>query len=457
MYTQEETFAAVRKVADLIRRAGGRALLVGGCVRDSLLPNPVKSKDFDLEVYGFSHEKLEQVLSSHFDIDFVGRSFGVFKLHHYDIDVALPRRETKLGLGHKSFEIRPDPSMTIEEAASRRDFTINAIYKDPLTDEVIDPFGGVEDLRSGILRHVSSHFSEDPLRVLRAMQMIARFGLVAAEETVAVCRGMTPENLPKERLFEEWTKLVVKGKTISAGLKFLRGVGWVRYYPELAALIGCKQSPKWHPEGDVWNHTLHCLDAYAASREGFSDDENQIVGLAVLCHDFGKPASTYYDKRKALLRSPGHDVAGVEPTKSFLSRLTDELRIFKDVTVLVKLHMRVYSLWSSKSSDSAIRRLASEVGRIDRLLRVAAADDAGRPPFPRNPEPIIWLEQQAERLRIKDTAPEAIVRGRDLIKIGLKPSPLFGEILSKAYEAQLEGAFFDLDGGIEFCKQRLNN
>lgn len=457
-HSPDDTMSAVRDVAGIIRCAGGRALLVGGCVRDSLLPAPTPSKDFDLEVYGFSHDNLERVLASHFDIDFVGRSFGVFKLHHYDIDVALPRRETKLGLGHKSFSIQPDPSMTIEEAASRRDFTVNAIYRDPLTDEIIDPFGGACDLKAGVLRHVSSHFSEDPLRVLRGMQMVARFGLEPADETVDVCRAMTPENLPKERLFEEWSKLLLKGKVISSGLKFLRAVNWVRYYPELASLIGCRQARQWHPEGDVWNHTLCSLDVFAANRDGWPDDENLIVALAVLCHDFGKPSTTYYNSVKKRLCSPGHDVAGVAPAQAFLGRLTDEVRVLRDVCVLVKRHMSVYSLWACKRcSDAAIRRLAAEVGRIDRLLRVAAADDAGRPPFPSNPEPMRWLGEQAERLRIMDSAPKAIVQGRDLIRLGLKPSPLFGEILSRAYDAQIDGAFFDVDGGVEFCKRLLND
>ena len=171
------TLETVKEVARLVKKAGGRALLVGGCVRDSLLGADTEIKDYDLEVYGLESEKLESVLSARFKLDLVGRSFGVIKLHHYDIDIALPRRETKLGAGHRAFGIDSDPFMPIEDAAARRDFTINAIYRDPLTDEIVDPYGGRRDLEERILRHVSPHFAEDPLRVLRGMQFVARFCL----------------------------------------------------------------------------------------------------------------------------------------------------------------------------------------------------------------------------------------------------------------------------------------
>lgn len=451
MAAPSNTREIVNEVARLVKEAGGRALLVGGCVRDSLFGGEAEIKDYDLEVYGLEGEKLESVLSSRFKLDLVGRSFGVMKLHHYDIDVALPRRETKLGIGHRAFGIDSDPSMPLEDAAARRDFTINAIYRDPLTDEIIDPYGGRRDLEGRILRHVSPHFAEDPLRVLRGMQFVARFDLSPAIETIEMCRSMTPENLPRERLFEEWSKLLTKGVRISAGLEFLRAVGWVDYYPELAALIGCRQAPEWHPEGDVWNHTLCCLDAFARERGDCSDDENLIVGLAVLCHDFGKPATTYFDPAKERLRSLGHDEAGVGPTKAFLERLTDETRILREVPPLVRNHMKPYAMWRGGAGENAVRRLAAEVVRIDRLVRVAAADDGGRPPFPSNPEPMRWLMAEAERLRIKDSAPRPIVQGRHLIEMGLKPGVKFGEILKSCYEAQLDGAFADLEGGLEYC------
>ena len=452
-------------VAELVREAGGRALLVGGCVRDELCGG--HPKDYDIECFGISADDLQTALRKKFELDLVGLSFGVIKLHHCDIDVALPRRETKLGLGHRAFGMEYDPNLSIDEASARRDFTVNAIYRDPLTGEVLDPWNGREDLRRKILRHVSDHFREDPLRVLRGMQFVARFDLEPAPETIEVCRGMTPEGLPPERLFEEWAKLLTKGVKISKGLEFLRAVGWTRYYPELERLIGCRQDPEWHPEGDVWNHTLCCLDAFARERgekvekvervEGVGrverDGEELIVGLAVLCHDFGKPATTAFDPVRKRIRSLGHDEAGVEPTLSFLRRLTNEERLLKEVPPLVRLHMRPFAMWKDKSSDNAIRRLAAQVVRIDRLVRVAAADDAGRPPFPSEPEPLRWLLEQAERLRIADSAPKPIVMGRHLIDLGMKPGADFGRILKACFEAQLDGKFFDLEQGLEFVKE----
>ena len=449
----------VKVVAELVKRAGGQALLVGGCVRDELLG--LKPKDFDIECFGISGQDLQATLGEKFELDLVGISFGVIKLKHLEIDVAMPRRETKLGLGHRAFGMEYDPTLTIEAASSRRDFTINAIYRDPLTDEILDPWNGRVDLEKRILRHVSPHFVEDPLRVLRGMQFVARFDLTPAPETIEVCRGMTPEGLAPERLFGEWEKLLTQGVKISKGLNFLKDVGWVKYYPELEKLIGCKQDPEWHPEGDVWNHTLCCLDAYAKERDNRTVEQSEqsnnpddlIVGLAVLCHDFGKPKCTAYDPVRKRIRSLGHDEEGVEPTLSFLRRLTNEERLLKEVPPLVRLHMRPFAMWRDKSSDGAIRRLAAKVVRIDRLIRVAAADDAGRPPFPSEPEPLRWLAEQAERLRVADSAPKPIVQGRDLIALGMKPGVEFGRILKAAYEAQLDGKFSDIKGGIEYVKK----
>ena len=449
--TAGDDIEAVREVARLAKAHGGRALLVGGCVRDELLG--LEPKDFDLEVYGIAPDALKAILSASFRLDLVGASFGVVKLHGHDIDVAVPRRETKLGLGHKAFEMEYDPALSVREAAARRDFTVNAIYRDPLDGEVVDPWNGRGDLEAKVLRHVSDHFREDPLRVLRGMQFVARFGLRPAPETVEVCRGMTPEGLPCERLFEEWAKLLTRGVEISAGLNFLRDVGWVKHYPELAALIGCRQAPEWHPEGDVWNHTLCCLDAFARRRTGGDDD--LIVALAVLCHDFGKPSTTFYDRKAGRLRSPGHDEAGVEPAKSFLRRLTNEERILKEVPPLVRCHMRPFALWKSRAGAGAIRRLAAEVVRIDRLIRVARADDEGRPPFPSEPAALEWLAAEAERMKIADSAPAPIVMGRDLVAMGLKPGVDFGRILKACYEAQLDGVFADHEGGLAYARGKI--
>lgn len=441
-----------QEICGQVRSIGGRALLVGGCVRDGLLGLP--SKDVDLEVFGVEPEALERALRKDFEVLTVGKSFGVFKIRGIDVDIAIPRRESKTGRGHKGFTIEGDPTMTVAEAAQRRDFTINAIYFDPLTGEWIDPTGGRADLAARVLRHVGPQFAEDPLRVLRAMQFIARFGLTAAPETVMACRDIEPEELPPERLFEEWRKLIVKGVAIGAGLTFLRDCGWVRYYPELAALIDCPQDPEWHPEGDVWVHTLHCMDAFAAERIG-DDWEDLVVGLAVLCHDLGKPETTeFIDGR---WRSHRHEALGEGPTRSFLDRLTRHRDLVEAVVPLVTHHLRPALYYKDRVNDSAIRRLAREVIRIDRLVRLASADMRGRPPIQVDRFAAgEWLMERAEALRVQDAAPKPIIKGRHLIDRGFKPGPVFKEILQTCFEAQLDGAFSDVEGGLTYLDHLLS-
>ena len=440
------------ELAERVREAGGRALFVGGCVRDALLALP--SKDADMEVYGLPEPDLFALLKRHYKVNAVGRAFGVFKLRGLDLDVSLPRRESKQGSGHCGFTVTGDPYMSPQEAASRRDFTLNALSWDPLSDELIDPFGGQRDLEEGVLRHTSEKFSEDPLRVLRAMQFLARFELKIAPETLELCRKITPENLPAERLFEEWSKLIRKGKTPSRGLWFLKSSGWLQYYPELAALDGCPQDPKWHPEGDVFTHTAHCMDAFARQRIG-DDYEDLVVGLATLCHDMGKPATTYTDET-GRIRSPRHDVEGIVPAEKFLRRLTRHQQLIEDVLILVETHMRPAELHKGQASDSAVRRLARKVGRIDRLIRVSQADMGGRPPMSADFPAGGWLLERAETLAVKDAAPEQLILGRHLIDAGLTPGPHFKRLLDDCYEAQLDGVFDNLDDGLKYLHARLN-
>lgn len=445
----EKQRTAANQVAEILRKAGGRALLVGGCVRDGLRGIP--AKDIDMEVYGLEADAVEAALQPHFRLDTVGRAFGVFILKGLEIDIALPRRESRTGPKHTDFKVEGDPDMSPRDAASRRDFTINAISFDPLTGEQLDPYDGATDLEARRLRHVSEAFSEDPLRVLRGMQFIARFGLTAVPETAELCRALSPEHLPMERLWEEWKKLILKGHQIGDGLRFLQECGWLHYFPELDALDGCEQDPKWHPEGDVWVHTCHCLDAYAAQRTG-DEWEDLIVGLAVLCHDMGKPDTTYTDD-DGRIRSPRHDVLGVPVAERFLQRLTRQKKIFEEVLPLVEQHMRPLALYRDGAGDSAIRRLAARVKRIDRLVRVAHADKNGRPPiqpdgFPEGK----WLLDKTTELAVQDNAPKPLLLGRHLIELGVKPGPHFGQLLDRAYDAQLDGAFVDEEQGRDYLK-----
>jgi len=435
----------LQHLASLLHDVGGRALLVGGCVRDLLqgLPN----KDLDVEVYGMDLAEVQQCLAKEFRLSLVGISFGILKIHGYDIDIALPRTENKIGAGHRGFVVMTDPHLSFQEACSRRDFTLNAIMLDPLTGEVIDPLGGENDLRQGMLRHCSPHFAEDPLRVLRAMQFVARFGYAVAPETLALCATLSQEELPPERLAGEWEKLLLKGKYPSKGLTFLRESGWVRFYPELAALIGCEQNPKWHPEGDVWNHTLHCLDAAVPLRTG-DHDSDLAMNLGVLCHDFGKPLVSTVNENGDIT-SINHAVVGEAPTLSFLRRMWNQPKLEETVCALVHWHMDPYSYVKQQAGDSSYRRLALKVN-LELLYKVACCDTLGRPPYPADLATLDLFLERARALAVADSRPKPILLGRHLIDKGIAPGPQMGKILHLAFEAQLNGEFTTLEGALQW-------
>lgn len=447
----QTSLAFVRELAVRIQSAGGRLWLVGGAVRDALRGE--SSADLDAEVFGLHQSQLEPILRATGSFVFVGKSFPVWRSNRHDLDLALPRRERATGPRHQDFAITVDPAMSLEAAAARRDFTINAILYDPLRDELADPFKGVLDLRAGVLRHASHHFAEDALRVLRAMQFAARFDFAVAPETIALCRTLTADYLPRERLWGEWEKLLRKGVRPSRGVEFLRQCGWLPDYPELAALVDCPQDPKWHPEGNVWNHTLACLDAFAAERVE-DREEDLVVGLAVLCHDLGKATHTVF--KDGRWRAPEHEAAGVDPARRFLARLTRETNLIEPVLSLVGTHMRPFQLHQAGAGDSAVRRLARLVGRIDRLVRVSRADARGRAGFADDPFPAgHWLLERAAALAIADEKPRQLIQGRHLIDLGMRPSPAMGDLLEHLFELQIDGEFSTTEEGIEIARVLL--
>ena len=451
---KKDTEAVVRHIAELLKAAGGRALLVGGCVRDSLLG--LDCKDFDMEVYGLSMERIREILGKDYKLDFVGMAFGVLKVLHYDIDIALPRVENKTSSGHKGFDVTFVPDLSYADAASRRDFTVNAIMRDPLSGELIDPWNGAQDLHDGVLRHVSSHFVEDPLRVLRAMQFAARFDFQVAEETVRLCSVLSQEELAQERVAGEWEKLLLKGRKPSKGLAFLRDCGWIDYYPELKALIGCKQEPEWHPEGDVWEHTLRVVDAAAAMRH-YAETENLVLMLAALCHDFGKPSTTTVDGRGRII-SHGHDEAGVAPAAAFIRRIWNKKEL-DDVMPLVKRHMLPTLFFQTDAPDRAYRRLSLEVRSMELLADLAECDLRGvEMPDGVLKEKIARIDvfrERANALNVMAERPKPIVLGRHLMERGIKPGPQMKPILDKCFDAQLNGEFNDLPQALEYLDSLL--
>ncbi len=426
-----------------------QAFLVGGCVRDALLRR--QGKDFDVEVFGAGYDALVKALSRWGRPDLVGRSFGVVKLttgsgHSYDFTI--PRKDSKVAPGHKGFDVEFDPAISPKEAASRRDFTVNAIMFDPRTKQVLDFFGGAADLEKRILRHTSPAFVEDPLRVLRGMQFAGRFDLTAAPETVELCRQIkhTHLELAKERVREEWFKWAEKSTAPSAGLRFLVDTEWVEHFPEIKALIGTPQDPGWHPEGDVFVHTCHCCDAMVRLPEWqAADAESRIVYmLAILAHDFGKPATTHEAMKEGRMRivSPGHEALGGDIARTFLERINAPNTVTDRIIPLVINHL--FHLQSL--TDRAVRRLAKRLApeHIEGLCLIMSADCMGRPPRPAVvPEQVTMLLQKAHELEVRKGPAPPILMGRHLIDLGMSPGKDFGAILHHAYEAQLEGAFFN--------------
>ena len=451
---QKDAIGAVRHIAELLARHGGRPLLVGGCVRDSLLG--LECKDFDMEVYGLSMDEIRSILCHDYKLDFVGMAFGVLKIYYYDIDIALPRVENKTSSGHKGFDVSFVPNLSYADAASRRDFTINAIMRDPLSGELIDPWHGEKDLRNGVLRHVSEHFVEDPLRVLRAMQFVARFDFSVADETVLLCSKLSQNELAQERVAAEWEKLLLKGRKPSKGLRFLRDCRWVDFYPELRALIGCRQEPEWHPEGDVWEHTLRAVDAAAEMRH-YDGTENLLLMLAVHCHDFGKPLTTAVDGSGRII-SHRHDEAGVAPAEAFIRRIWNKKEL-DDVLPLVKRHMLPTMFIQSDAPDKAYRRLSLEVRSMELLADLAECDLRGvempADVLKDKIQRINVFRDRSRALNISHERPRPLVLGRHLMERGIKPGPQMKPLLDKCFDAQLNGDFKDLPSAMKYLDSLL--
>jgi len=446
---------AVVDVCRTFADAGGRAWLVGGSVRDLLLGQI--SKDPDIEVYGLQPGDLHQTLSKLGKVEFVGQQFGVFKLWKDDlcIDIALPRTEQKTGLGHKAFAVTSDPDIDPETASLRRDFTINAMMLDPLNGELLDFHGGRSDLKAGLLRHVSPAFAEDPLRVLRGMQFAARYRLKLNKDTAALCQKLLPEaeTLPKERIWCEWQKWA-HAPHPSFGLNVLNESDWLQLYPQLAALKGCVQDPKWHPEGDVWVHTKLVVDQAAeiAERCRMEDETREYMVFAALCHDLGKPATTFTHETRRI-RSTGHSEAGEEPARTFLTAIGAPKRISQYVIPLIREHL-VHM--HGQPTPRAVRRLAHRLApaSIELWESVVEADASGRAPLPPARPALPWLEK-ARQVEVQNNKPEPLATGQMLLDMGMKQGPDMGRLLAAAYEAQLDGEFNDADSARQWLADRL--
>ncbi|MDD5360160.1 MAG: HD domain-containing protein [Sulfurovaceae bacterium] len=451
----------IKTISDELLKLDCRVILVGGCVRDFFLDLSIK--DYDVEVFGIENiEALESILGKFGTVNLVGKSFGVLKFvyDNEEYDFSLPRVEEKNGVGHRGFSVVCDSSLDFKSAAARRDFTINAIGYDIQKDEFLDPFGGRKDIDSKIVKAVSENsFIEDPLRVYRAAGFCARFDFKIDDTTLKLCKDMAKKDefatLPKERIFLEFQKILLKSPKPSIGFEILRQIGVMKYFPELQNIINIPQSHIYHPEGDVWTHTMMVVDEMAKLRIGKEKLDLKLM-LAALCHDFGKATHTQIEDDK--IRAIGHEKAGVELAKDFLYRLTNEHDFIKSILPLVEYHLVPSMYFKNHARDKKIRHLSTKVN-ISELLILARADFFGRTTQEAMSgiyEAGDWMEKKAKELGVYNSPPKSFLKGKDLIDLGLEPSPKFSEILHQMYEKQLNGEIKSKEEAI-ICLSKIIN
>ncbi len=432
--SRSKDLLTAENLAEAVAEKGGRVYYVGGFVRDALMGR--ESKDIDVEAHGISYTSLLSVLETLGTPLVNGVSFGVFGLKDSRLDIALPRKEKLTGKGHKDFEVFVDPLIGPREAAGRRDFTINAMLKDVLTGELLDFYGGRDDLEKGVIRHVrDTSFPEDPLRVLRAAQFSARFGFSIADETVRLCSEMDLSALSRERVMEELKKALLSAPTPSVFFEQLRKMDQLScWFPEVTALIGVEQDPSFHPEGDVWTHTMTVLDEAAKLRP--EAKQPLPFMLSALCHDFGKPFTTEFINGK--IHAYHHETEGLGPTSALIDRLTSERRLKKYVLNMVELHMRPNLLITRKSGEKAYMKTFDLSCEPEDLLLLAKADFLGCGLGTGN-----YADHdrilRSMYLQYQELISRPYVTGADLVAAGVTPGMDFSEALEFAHKTRLAG------------------
>lgn len=424
----------IKSIAIDIDNVGGNSYYVGGYVRDKLLG--IDSKDIDIEIHFLQEEELIKILSSYGKVKKVGAAFGVYMIEGYEIDFSFPREEVSTGLGHKDFKVKVNPHIGTKKAAYRRDFTINAMMQNVLSGKIIDHFGGLQDLKTKRIRHINDNaFIEDPLRVLRAAQFAARFDFTVDSDTLALMEKIDISYLSHERIFEETKKALLKSTKPSLFFNTLKAVKQLDvWFKELYDLIGVKQSPKHHPEGDTYIHTMMVIDIAARIRH--EADKPLWFMLSALCHDLGKKRATVITPER--ITSHEHHKLGRDETRNMLSRITNEKKLLEYVDNMVYLHMKPRMLYKDNSKKNAYRRLIRDSINVNDLLLLVKADTLGRkdPDIPGTLETIRGIK---ENLKAVEDEILPVVLGRDLIALGFTPGKELGELLKQAYELQLDG------------------
>lgn len=421
------------EIARRVAACGGTTFYIGGCVRDKLRKK--ENKDVDIEVHGVEPSRLEEILDALGERISIGESFGIYNLKGYSLDIAMPRKEENRGRGHRDFEISVDPHIGTYKAAMRRDFTINALMENVLTGEIIDHFGGTRDLQNSVIRHVNARtFVEDPLRLFRAAQFAARFGYAVSPDTLELCRTMDVSALPRERVMGELQKALLKADRPSVFFETLRQMDQLgTWFPELERLMGVRQNPRHHAEGDVWVHTMMVLDAAARFRERAANPLGFM--LAAITHDFGKALCTRTIDGE--IHAYRHETQGLPLIQSFMNRLTSEKALIDYVLNLSEHHMRPNMLAAARSSVKSTNRMFDESVDPEGLICIAISDELGRIAEREYIPHEAFLQERLSTYREYMSRP--YVMGRDLIEAGLKPSANFSKYLEYAHKLRLAG------------------
>lgn len=442
MHSLLQTNPVFKRAIDDLSACADRVLLVGGAVRDLIVGLPIN--DIDIEVHGLTLEQLEAILAQHGVVDIVGKAFGVVRLHGLDVDWSVPRADAQ---GRKP-TVTLDPYMSLEMAFRRRDLTINAMGIDVVTFELIDPFGGLHDIRTKVLRTPDPHFFvEDPLRFFRVMHFIGRFEYMPDATLNQLCAAMSLNDISLERIEDEFEKLFLKSRRPSLAIAWLAHIGRLHeILPEVAALRGVQQRKDWHPEGDVFNHTMQAIDA-AARITYTTDTDTLIIRYAALCHDLGKAVVTV--NVDGIWRSSGHAKAGIPIAKTLLKRITKKKSIIAAVTTLVEYHMHPGQLLASHAPLSSYKRLAAALDPLPLtfLVDLFRVDRQGRnphssAPFEQTDPEVLLFEQHLQKAHVLLHKEPAVLQGRDLLGI-IAPGQQMGQLLQEAYRIQLEEGIQD--------------
>ena len=438
-------------IIEEIIHVGGHPYLVGGAVLDIVCSSKIGGdiatiKDWDIEVFNISYEKLTRVLDDWGQSNLIGNKFGIakLKLDGLDMEFSIPRLESKIGVKHQDFDIKLVPNLTIEEAARRRDFTINAIYFSLKNGKIYDPTGrGIKDIRTSTLDSVCVNtFADDPLRIMRAVQMMSRKTLhfthdLETDIYMSIMEGML-KHVPGEAIFQEFNKMWMEANEdgILRALNFMEYTGIIEHFPELRAMERCEQKPEHHPEGNVWEHTKLVMAQATKYRDMLPEEWRLAYMWGMFVHDIGKPISV--DPETGSMK--GHDYRGAKLARVFMERLTLNKDLNDKICAIVEGHMRPRIMVDSNPKKSSWRRLQN-ICRLDILAYVSVADSDGRTPELREGTEAKWFRHVMDvykQLGEQDGKIPPIVMGRHLIEKGMIPSIEFSSILQQAYEIQLD-------------------